>query len=203
MKLILSGDYGNPHHGLRTIQSYLWFSGSSEVVSVISAMRHEDQIVVVTPYFRHSDFREYLPSMTLDDIRHYMFSLFKAVRHVHANQIIHRDLKPSNFLYSVKKKRGLLVDFGLAQTYCPLVNYEPTTTTNTSSTSNTLGRSFLNATEFPFPSPADSLHSPSLLSSSILGSLNSKLTANKNLKIVSVSHSSRRSRAGYYVNDSR
>ena len=155
-------------------------------------MRYEDQIVVVTPYFKHADFREYLPFMTLDDIRHYMFSLFKAICHVHSRSIIHRDLKPSNFLYSVKKKRGLLVDFGLAQTYCP---------SNKADSSSSINRS--TAIDSPFPSPAASFHSPSLLSSSTIGSLCSKLSTNKNLKIVSVSHSSRRAKAGYYVNDTR
>jgi len=94
------------------------------VVPVVTALRHEDQVIVVMPYFQHDDFREYLGQMSVDDIRCYMYSLFRAIRHVHSKSIIHRDLKPSNFLYSVTYKRGLLVDFGLAQRYTD-VNEEP------------------------------------------------------------------------------
>lgn len=157
-------------------------------MSVISAMRYEDQIVVVTPYFKHSDFRDYLPSMTLDDIRHYMYSLFKAVRHVHSNSIIHRDLKPSNFLYSVKKKRGLLVDFGLAQIYTPLTLEE------TPENAALLHRSATTAPPFP---------SPSAVPSNAAGTLNPKSNTNKNLKIIAVPNSSKRACPGYMVNDTR
>jgi cell division control protein 7 len=91
--------------------------GSPNVVSIVTAMRHEDQIVVVTPYFNHQDFRKYFMNMSLEDIQHYMRSLFSALDHVHSHSIIHRDVKPSNFLYSITHKRGLLVDFGLSQKY--------------------------------------------------------------------------------------
>lgn len=53
--------------------------------------------------------------MKLDDMRNYMQGLLESLAHVHQNGIIHRDIKPSNFLYDFKHKRGLLVDFGLAQ----------------------------------------------------------------------------------------
>jgi serine/threonine protein kinase len=54
-------------------------------------------------------------AMSLEDIKCYLRSLFDALAHVHAHGIIHRDVKPSNFLYDVKKRKGVLVDFGLAQ----------------------------------------------------------------------------------------
>lgn len=53
--------------------------------------------------------------MSLEDIRRYCYDLFTALFHVHELNVVHRDIKPSNFLYDVEEKKGVLVDFGLAQ----------------------------------------------------------------------------------------
>ncbi|KAG0027456.1 hypothetical protein BGZ81_005629 [Podila clonocystis] len=90
-------------------------SGHKNVVPLITAFRFNDQVLVVLPYFEHRDFREYYRDLPMDDIKCYFRSLLKALAHVHAHKIIHRDIKPSNFLYDVRKKTGILVDFGLAQ----------------------------------------------------------------------------------------
>jgi cell division control protein 7 len=89
--------------------------GNANVIPLITAIRFEDQIIAVYPYFKHEDFREYFAYMTVDDIRHYMRNILIAVHSVHKKGLIHRDLKPNNFLYSKEQKRGILVDFGLAQ----------------------------------------------------------------------------------------
>lgn len=107
----------SPERILDEIQFIKSLHGCNEVVPIITATRYEDQIIVVMPYFHHRDFREYLPNLTIQDIMYYMHSLLKAIAHVHSHNIIHRDLKPSNFLYSPVHKRGMLVDFGLAQRY--------------------------------------------------------------------------------------
>jgi cell division control protein 7 len=53
--------------------------------------------------------------MALDDIKHYMYQMLKAVKHLFDHGIMHRDIKPSNFLYDFKSKTGLLIDFGLSE----------------------------------------------------------------------------------------
>ncbi|KAI5776839.1 kinase-like domain-containing protein [Geopyxis carbonaria] len=90
-------------------------SGCETVVPLITAFRHQDQVVAILPYFKHVDFREYFRSLTIPDIRLYFRSLFSALAHVHDHNIIHRDIKPTNFLYDCYKGRGVLVDFGLAE----------------------------------------------------------------------------------------
>lgn len=53
--------------------------------------------------------------MTVLDMQIYFRSLFTALAAVHAKGILHRDIKPTNFLYEPSKRRGVLVDFGLAE----------------------------------------------------------------------------------------
>ncbi|KAF9966381.1 hypothetical protein BGZ70_002505 [Mortierella alpina] len=90
-------------------------SGHKNVVPLITAFRFKDQVIVVLPYFEHHDFRDYYEDLPMDDIRCYFRALLKALAHVHSHKIIHRDIKPSNFLFDLRRKTGLLVDFGLAE----------------------------------------------------------------------------------------
>ncbi|KAF2402276.1 kinase-like protein [Trichodelitschia bisporula] len=88
---------------------------SDSVCPLITAFRHQDQVVAILPYFQHHDFRDYFRAMTVSDIRLYFRSLFTALKAVHEHEILHRDIKPTNFLYHPDRARGVLVDFGLAE----------------------------------------------------------------------------------------
>ncbi|ANB11653.1 serine/threonine protein kinase CDC7 [Sugiyamaella lignohabitans] len=85
------------------------------IIPVITALRHRDQVLVVFPYFSHTDFRVFYSEVSISGIRRYMYQLLNGLNFVHENGIIHRDVKPTNFLYDAKRRRGVLVDFGLAE----------------------------------------------------------------------------------------
>ncbi|KAL2751856.1 hypothetical protein ACRALDRAFT_1014247, partial [Sodiomyces alcalophilus JCM 7366] len=88
---------------------------SNSVCPLITAFRYTDQVVAILPYFRHEDFRDYFRQMKVPDIAIYLRSLFTALSFVHDHHILHRDIKPTNFLYDPATRRGVLVDFGLAE----------------------------------------------------------------------------------------
>ncbi|KAF1809039.1 serine/threonine protein kinase Hsk1 [Eremomyces bilateralis CBS 781.70] len=88
---------------------------SDAICPLITAFRHQDQVIAILPFCPHRDFRDYYKGMSMNDVRVYMRSLFVALQSVHDHGILHRDVKPTNFLYSPSRGRGLLVDFGLAE----------------------------------------------------------------------------------------
>lgn len=89
--------------------------GCANIAPLITAMRSRDQVVAVLPYFEHTDFRDFFQTSSIPEIQVYFKQLFNALAFVHSRHIIHRDVKPQNFLYNTELKRGILVDFGLAE----------------------------------------------------------------------------------------
>ncbi|KAF7310774.1 Kinase-like protein [Mycena chlorophos] len=84
------------------------------VSQLITAFRHEDQVVAIMPYHRNDDFRDFYRTLPMVGIKQYFRCLFRALSDIHARRIIHRDVKPANFLFDRDTYQGTLCDFGLA-----------------------------------------------------------------------------------------
>lgn len=69
--------------------------GCRSVCPLITAFRHQDQVVAVLPFFPHTDFRIQYRTFMVADMRHYFRSLFTALNSVHKHNILHRDIKPT------------------------------------------------------------------------------------------------------------
>ena len=88
---------------------------AGNVCPLITAFRHQDQVIAILPFFEHQDFRDYYRKCSVTEMAVYFHSLITALKFVHECEILHRDIKPTNFLYSPSAGRGVLVDFGLAE----------------------------------------------------------------------------------------
>lgn len=113
----------SPSRIMNELEIMLDLRGFDSVCHIITAFRCHDQVIAVLPYFPHVDFRILYRTFLVEDMRHYFRSLLSAMDAVHGKGIIHRDIKPTNFLYNPELKRGILVDFGLAEYHNP--GYDP------------------------------------------------------------------------------
>lgn len=82
---------------------------------LVDSFVHDYKLHILMDYQKSDHFIEFFDSMEIDDIKHYIFSLVKAVHVLHEIGIVHRDVKPGNFLYSKKERKGILIDFGLSE----------------------------------------------------------------------------------------
>ena len=53
--------------------------------------------------------------LLMDDVKLYLYQVFKAIEYCHRNNVIHRDIKPENLLINPKRKELKICDFGFAR----------------------------------------------------------------------------------------
>lgn len=88
--------------------------GCDSVIPLECFVHYRGHVVLIMPFVDHEDFKQYIKTMNLLEMRDYMKALFTCLSSVHELGIVHRDIKPSNCLYNSKEKQFTLIDFGLA-----------------------------------------------------------------------------------------
>lgn len=78
---------------------------------------------LIFEYVNNTDFRELYDSFSDYDIRYYMYELLKALDFAHSKGIMHRDVKPHNVMIDHSKRILRLIDWGLAEFYHPMTEY--------------------------------------------------------------------------------
>ena len=51
----------------------------------------------------------------MEEIKHYLIELLIGLKNLKDLGIYHRDIKPGNFLYNPDTRKGMIIDFGLAE----------------------------------------------------------------------------------------
>jgi len=95
------------------------------VVSLLDVVRDD---VTKTPalVFEHvnnKDWKTLYPSLSVHDIKFYIYKVLVALDFSHSKGIIHRDVKPHNIMIDHERRDLRLIDWGLAEFYHPLQEY--------------------------------------------------------------------------------
>lgn len=69
------------------------------------------------------DWKQLYPTFKLYDIKYYILQTMKALDYCHSQGLFHRDVKPHNIMIDHKSRKLRLIDWGLAEFYHPLQEY--------------------------------------------------------------------------------
>lgn len=70
-----------------------------------------------------TDWKTLYPKLSLQDIRYYLYQVLRALDWSHSRGIMHRDVKPHNIMIDHEARELRLIDWGLAEFYHPLQEY--------------------------------------------------------------------------------
>ncbi|KAF2070919.1 hypothetical protein CYY_007763 [Polysphondylium violaceum] len=99
--------------------------GGPNIIPLIDTIRDPQTRIssFVFPLVNKTDLRELINDLEDMDVRFYMYELLRAIQYTHSKGIMHRDIKPLNVAIDHSKRKLVLLDWGLAEFYHPLKNY--------------------------------------------------------------------------------
>jgi len=99
--------------------------GGPNVIQLLDTVRDPGSKTpsLVFEHVANTDFKLLYPTLTDIDIRYYIHELLVALEFAHANGVMHRDVKPHNVMIDHAQRKLRLIDWGLAEFYCPATEY--------------------------------------------------------------------------------
>ncbi len=89
---------------------------------LVNIFVYQDIAHIVLEYFKYKPFivllsliQSFFNTFTIQEVKHYIFQLLIGLKNLKNLGIYHRDIKPGNFLYNPETRKGILIDFGLAE----------------------------------------------------------------------------------------
>jgi serine/threonine protein kinase len=105
-----------PPHNSRREARILQATASEHVIPLLESFRDDDlHFILVLPFMPY-DLGQLLQdhSLSKEQTRQFLKSMFSALAFIHSHNIIHRDIKPSNLLVQSLEGPAYLADFGIA-----------------------------------------------------------------------------------------
>jgi len=100
-------------------------NGGPNIIPLIDTIRDPQTRIssFVFPLVNKTDLRELINDLDDMDFRYYMYELLRAIEYAHSKGIMHRDIKPLNVAIDHSQRKLVLLDWGLAEFYHPMKNY--------------------------------------------------------------------------------
>ncbi|KAH7830084.1 putative alpha subunit of casein kinase II [Monocercomonoides exilis] len=99
--------------------------GGPNIVQLYDIVRDPDSRMYSFIYEEvdNDDFKDLYPKLQPPEIRFYLYQILKALDFSHSRGIMHRDIKPHNIMIDHSKHQLRVIDWGLAEYYRPLTEY--------------------------------------------------------------------------------
>ncbi|GAB0495561.1 hypothetical protein MMPV_006863 [Pyropia vietnamensis] len=109
----------------REIRILQALAGGTNIIQLLDVVRDTASKVpsLVFEYVNNTDFKTLYPTLSLDDVRHYVYQILQALDYAHRNGVMHRDVKAHNIVIDHAARKARLIDWGLAEFYHPKKEY--------------------------------------------------------------------------------
>lgn len=109
----------------REVKILINLTGGTNIIKLLNTVK--DPIsktpALIFEFVNNTHFRTLYPILTDFQVRYYIYELLKALDFSHSMGIMHRDVKPQNVMIDHSQRLLRLIDWGLAEFYHPLTEY--------------------------------------------------------------------------------